>query len=54
MSSASYWITPQQLRSRIGTPDAAMILDCRRRAVYDEARGDERHNAPAGTVEKAA
>jgi hypothetical protein len=35
MSSASYFITPQQLWSRIGTADAPMIPDCRRRASYD-------------------
>jgi hypothetical protein len=39
MSSASYFITPQQLWSRIGTADAPMILDCRRRAIYDEGQG---------------
>ena len=39
MSSASYFITPQQLWSRIGTADAPMILDCRRRAIYDEGHG---------------
>ena len=39
MSSASYFITPQQLWSRIGTADAPMILDCRRRAVYDKGQG---------------
>ena len=54
MSSAGYFITPQQLWSRIGTADAPMILDCRRRAMYDEGQRDERHNRPAKTVEKAA
>jgi hypothetical protein len=69
MSSASYFITPQQLWSRIGTADAPMILDCRRRAIYDEGQGvipfdalfawarhaaDERHNWPAKKAEKAA
>jgi rhodanese-related sulfurtransferase len=39
MSSASYFITPQQLWLRIGTADAPMILDCRRRAIYDEGQG---------------
>jgi hypothetical protein len=38
MSSASYFITPQQLWSRIGTADAPAILDCRRRAIYDEGQ----------------
>ncbi len=64
MSSASYFITPQQLWSRIGTADAPAILDHglleRGFVVYDAlfawARhaADERHNWPAKTVEKAA
>jgi hypothetical protein len=52
MSSASYFITPQQRWSRIGSADAPMILDCCRRASYDAA--DERHNWLAKTTEKAA
>jgi rhodanese-related sulfurtransferase len=39
MSSASYFITPQELWSRIGTAQAPVILDCRRRAIYDEGQG---------------
>ena len=60
MSSASYCITPQQLWSRIGTADAPMILDLRRRAIYDALfawlrhTADERQSWPAKTVEKAA
>jgi hypothetical protein len=52
MSSASYFITPQQLWSRIGTADAPMILDCRRRAIYDE--GQETGAIPFDKAEKAA
>ena len=39
MSSASYFVSPQQLWSRIGTADAPVIFDCRRRAVYDAGQG---------------
>jgi len=39
MSSASYFISPEQLWSRIGTADAPTILDVRRRAIYDAADG---------------
>ena len=35
MSSASYFISPQQLWSLLGTAQAPVVLDCRRRAVYD-------------------
>jgi hypothetical protein len=67
MSSASYFITPQQLWSRIGTADAPMILGLSARAadddhgllqrgfvVYDALFAWARHNWPARTVEKAA
>ena len=47
--SSSYFITPQQLWSRIGTADAPMILDCRR-AIYDEGPGV----IPIDRAEKAA
>jgi rhodanese-related sulfurtransferase len=39
MSSASFFVSPQQLWSRIGTADAPMILDVCRRAVYDAGAG---------------
>jgi rhodanese-related sulfurtransferase len=39
MSSASYFVSPQQLWSRIGTADAPAILDVRRREVFDAAPG---------------
>jgi rhodanese-related sulfurtransferase len=39
MSLASYFITPQQLWSRIGTAAAPMILDVRRHEIYEPARG---------------
>ncbi len=39
MSLASYFISPQQLWSRIGSPDAPTILDVRRRAIYDAGPG---------------
>ena len=59
MSSASYFITPQQLWSRIGNADARAILDCRR-AIYVALfawlrhAADERHNWSAKRTEKAA
>ena len=37
MSSASYFVAPQQLWSRMGTADAPVILDVCRRAIYDAA-----------------
>ena len=39
MSSASYFVSPQQLWSSIGTADAPMILDVCRRAIYDAGAG---------------
>lgn len=39
MSSASFFISPQELWSRIGTGKAPLIFDVRRRAIYDEAPG---------------
>ncbi len=36
---ASYFVTPHELWSRIGTPDAPMILDVCRRQIYDEGPG---------------
>lgn len=39
MSSASYFLTPQQLWSLVGTADAPTILDVRRREIYDPAPG---------------
>ena len=39
MSLASYFVSPQQLWSRIGSSDAPVILDVRRRAIYDAASG---------------
>ena len=39
MSSASFFVSPSELWSRIGTADAPMILDVRRRDVYDAAPG---------------
>jgi rhodanese-related sulfurtransferase len=39
MSSASFFVSPQQLWSSIGTADAPMILDVCRRAIYDAGAG---------------
>ena len=39
MSSASYFVSPQQLWSRIGTADAPTILDVCRRKIYDAGPG---------------
>jgi rhodanese-related sulfurtransferase len=39
MSSASFFVTPQQLWSQIGTAQAPVVIDCRRRAIYDEGPG---------------
>jgi rhodanese-related sulfurtransferase len=39
MSSASYFVSPQQLWSLIGTAQAPLILDVRRREIYDAAPG---------------
>jgi rhodanese-related sulfurtransferase len=39
MSSASFFVSPQELWSKIGTAKAPLILDVRRRAIYDEAPG---------------
>jgi rhodanese-related sulfurtransferase len=39
MSSASYFVSTQELWSRIGTAQAPVILDCRRRAIYDAGEG---------------
>ena len=39
MSSASFFVSPAELWSRIGTADAPVILDVRRRDVYDAAPG---------------
>ena len=39
MSSASFFISPLELWSRIGTADAPTILDVRRRDIYDAAPG---------------
>jgi rhodanese-related sulfurtransferase len=39
MSSASFFVSPQKLWSKIGTGNAPLILDVRRRAIYDEAEG---------------
>ena len=39
MSSASYFISPQDLWTQIGTARAPVVLDVRRREVYDPARG---------------
>jgi len=39
MSSASYFVSPQQLWLRIGTADAPTILDVCRRKIYDEGPG---------------
>ena len=39
MSSASFFLSPQQLWSRIGTADVPTILDVRRREIYEPARG---------------
>src|ERR1044071_7988852 len=39
MSAASFFVSPQELWSRIGTGKAPLILDVRRRAIYDEAPG---------------
>jgi rhodanese-related sulfurtransferase len=39
MSLASYFITPQQLWSRIGTAAAPMLLDVCRREIYESAPG---------------
>jgi len=33
MSSASYFVSPQQLWSQIGTAQAPVVLDCGRRAA---------------------
>jgi rhodanese-related sulfurtransferase len=39
MSSASYFVSPQELWSRIGTADAPMILDVCRRQIYEAGPG---------------
>jgi len=39
MSSASFYISPEKLWSRIGTARAPLILDVRRREIYDAATG---------------
>ena len=39
MSSASFFVSPHELWSRIGTADAPMILDVRRREIYEAASG---------------
>lgn len=39
MSSASFFVSPQQLWSRIGTADAPVILDVCRRAIYEAGAG---------------
>jgi rhodanese-related sulfurtransferase len=39
MSSASFFLSPLELWSRIGTADAPTILDVRRREIYDAAPG---------------
>src|SRR3954453_1177445 len=39
MSSASFFISPQQLWARIGTADAPLILDVCRREIYEAAPG---------------
>jgi rhodanese-related sulfurtransferase len=39
MSSASYFVSPQELWSRIGTADAPMVLDVCRQKIYDEGPG---------------
>jgi rhodanese-related sulfurtransferase len=39
MSSASFFVSPQQLWSRIGTAQAPLILDVCRRAIYDASAG---------------
>ena len=39
MSLPSYFLSPQQLWSLIGTAQAPVILDCRRRAIYDAGQG---------------
>jgi rhodanese-related sulfurtransferase len=39
MSSASFFVSSQKLWSSIGTGNAPLILDVRRRAVYDQADG---------------
>jgi hypothetical protein len=62
MSSASFFLSPRQLWSRIGTADVPTILDVRRQGfvVYDAlfawARhaADERHNWSARKTETAA
>ena len=38
-SSTSFFLSPRQLWSLIGTPQAPMILDVRRREIYDAAPG---------------
>src|SRR3954453_3989067 len=39
MSSASFFFSPHELWSRIGTPDAPMILDVCRREIYEARPG---------------
>jgi len=39
MSSASYFVSPQELWSRIGTADAPVILDVCRRQIYEAGPG---------------
>jgi len=39
MSSASYFVSPQELWSRIGTAQAPVILDVCRREIYDAGPG---------------
>ena len=39
MSSASFFVSPQELWSRIGTADAPMVLDVCRREIYEAGPG---------------
>ena len=39
MPSLSYFVTPQELWSMIGTAQPPVILDVRRRNMYDEGPG---------------
>lgn len=39
MSSASFFVTPHELWSRIGTADAPMVLDVCRREIYEAGPG---------------
>jgi hypothetical protein len=39
VSSASYFVSPQQLWSRIGIAQAPVIFDCDRRSARDDDHG---------------